>query len=239
MVRAMVCHIHQNLKALLKHHGSQKVVRRRCVGRNNKERHLLFAAQLPQVDGIVRADIGNGRDVERTHAQAQRHIDALRGFSGCHFIQLVLFGGKGFRLSDAQILKNQVQLAHAVGVAVGGFQHQKQRHHAVHVAVFRLFLVKDIADQRFQQGGHALLPDGVCRGLCAGVVLEVLHKVFRHHKDIVLVFDVGKQIVVVGFVAVFQVKHLDRVSLCQQYIAVGVQQLALRIAENVVAVELQ
>lgn len=64
LIRAMVCNIHQNLKALLEHNCRQEIVSGCCVGRNNKERHFFLAAQFPQVNRIVRADIGNGRNVE-------------------------------------------------------------------------------------------------------------------------------------------------------------------------------
>ena len=235
----MVCNVHQNLKALLKHHGSQKVIGRCCVRRDHKERHLLFTAQLPQVDCIVLTDRGNGWNVECTHTQSQRDIDALCGLAGCHFVELVLLGRKGFRFSDTQILKNQIQLADTVGAAVSGIQHHKQRHNAVHVALLRFFLIKHISDERFQQGCHAFLPDGVGGSFRSRVFLQIFHKVFGNDQNVILVSYIGEQIVVVGFLTVFQVKDLDLVPLREQHIPIGIEQFALRITENIVAVELQ
>ena len=43
----------------------------------------------------------------------------------------------------------------------------------------------------------------------------------------------------VGFIPVFQVEHLNLVSLGEKHIAVGVEQFALGITEYIVAVKLQ
>ena len=213
LIRTMVCNIHQNLKALLEHNCRQKIVGGRCVGRNNKERHFFLAAQFPQVNRIVRADIGNGRNIECAHAQPQRHIDALRGLTGSHLVELILLCSKGVRLVDAQIIEQQVKLAYAVGAIALRFQHEEQRHNAVHVPFFRLQFVEHIADQCFQQRRHTFLPYRVGGAFGGRIFFQVFYKVFGDDQNVILIFYVGKKVVVVGFIPVFQVEHLNLVSL--------------------------
>ena len=43
----------------------------------------------------------------------------------------------------------------------------------------------------------------------------------------------------VGFIPVFQVEHLNLVSLREQHIPIGIEQFALRITEHIVTVKLQ
>ena len=213
LIRAMVCNIHQNLKALLEHNCRQKIVGGCCVGRNNKERHFFLAAQFPQVNRIVRADIGNGRNVECAHAQPQRHIDALCSLAGSHLVELILLCSKGVRLVDAQVIKQQVQLAYAVRTIPLRFQHKEQRHNAVHVSLFRLQFVEHIADQCFQQRRHAFLPYRVGGALGGGIFFQVFDKVLGDDQNIILIFYVGEKVIMVGFIPVFQVEHFHFVSL--------------------------
>ena len=213
LIRAMVCNIHQNLKALLEHNCRQEIVGGRCVGSNNKECHFFLAAQFPQVNRIVRADVGNGWDVERAHAQPQRHIDALCGLAGSHLIELILLCSKGVRLVDAQVIKQQVQLAYAVRTIPLRFQHKEQRHNAVHVPLFRLQFVEHIADQCFQQRRHTFFPYRVGGTLGGRVLFQVFDKVLGDNQNVILIFNVSEKVIMVGFIPVFQVEYLNLVSL--------------------------
>ena len=239
LIRAMVCNIHQNLKALLEHNRSQEIVGGRCVWRNNKERHFFLAAQFSQVNRIVRADVGNGWDVERAHTQPQRHIDALRGLAGSHLVELILLCCKGVRFVDAQVIKQQVQLAYAVRTIPLRFQHKEQRHNAVHVPFFRLQFIEHIADQCFQQRRHAFFPYRVGGALSGRILLQIFDKVLGDDQNVILIFYVGEKVVVIGFIPVFQVEHLNLVSLREQHIPIGIEQFALRITEHIVTVKLQ
>ena len=209
----MVGTVEKLLKKLRVKDGHQKVEAGVVVGYQSKERHFFLAAQFPQVNRIVRADIGNGRDVECAHAQPQRHIDALCGLAGSHLIELILLCSKRVRLVDAQVIKQQVQLAYAVRTIPLRFQHKEQRHNAVHVPFFQLQFVEHIADQCLQQCRHAFLPYRVGGALGGGIFFQVFDKVLGDDQNIILIFYVGEKVIMVGFIPVFQVEHFHFVSL--------------------------
>ena len=81
LIRAMVCGMHQNLKALLEHDRRQKVVGCGGVGRDNRTAPSFCSlASSPQVNGIVRADLGMMDGMLNALMRSpERHIDALCG----------------------------------------------------------------------------------------------------------------------------------------------------------------
>ena len=90
VILPIVCGMHKNLKALLEHDRSQKVIGCGGVWCDNEQRHLFVAGQLFQMNGIIFADLHDGRNIERTHTHTEGYINTLCGFVRCHMVQSIL-----------------------------------------------------------------------------------------------------------------------------------------------------
>ena len=90
VILPIVCGMHKNLKALLEHERGQKVIGCGGVWCDNEQRHLFVAGQLFQMNGIIFADLHDGRNIERTHTHTEGYINALCGFVRCHVVQSIL-----------------------------------------------------------------------------------------------------------------------------------------------------